>query len=112
MSQGRLKRVPVNIHIALLFPLERDRKKERVGEKIKHLLKSLILPTLEVLSCMLSFRKRASKVSIATTNRTREPVGHKTALKGPCNQHGSENSTGVAGQLLSSTVGSRNRPQR
>lgn len=55
-----------------------------MGEKIKHLLKPLILPTLEVLSCMLSFRKRASRVSIATANRKRGPVCYKTALKEPC----------------------------
>lgn len=57
MSQGRLKQVPVNIHIALLFSLK-DREQERVGEKIKHLLKSLILPTLEELYCVLGFSKR------------------------------------------------------
>lgn len=54
-----------------------------MGEKIKHLLKSLIPPTLQVLHCMLSFRKRASKVSIATTNRKREPVCYKLPWKNP-----------------------------
>lgn len=54
-----------------------------MGEKIQHLLKSLILPILEVLYCMLSSGKSASTVSIATTNRRHEPVCHKTALKGP-----------------------------
>lgn len=65
-----------------------------MGEKIKHLLKSLILPTLEVLSCMLSFRKRASRVSIATANRKREPVCYKTTLKEPCASTGARTPQG------------------
>lgn len=54
-----------------------------MGEKIQHLLKSLILPTLEVFYCMLSSGESASPVSIATTNRRHEPVCRKTAMKGP-----------------------------
>ena len=66
--------------------------KQEGGEKIKHLPKSLILPALQALHCLLGFRKRASNVSIATPNRRREPVCNKTAFKEPCDQHRSEDS--------------------
>lgn len=53
-----------------------SKETERVGEKTKHLPKSLTLAAREVPSCMRSFRERASEVPVATANRRHEPGCH------------------------------------
>lgn len=75
-----------------------------MGEKIQHLLKSLILPTLEVFYCMLGSRESASPVSIATTNRRHEPVCRKTAMKGLQSALQLSHNTGLVAQATETTV--------
>lgn len=95
VSQGRLKRD----QLIFTWPscsLSKKRQKERVGEKIKHLRKSLILPTLRVLSCPLGFRKRFYRFH-SYYKQEAWVVGHETALKEACDQLWSEDATGLAG---------------